>query len=160
MPPPIELDTALVRALSEADQALGELKGLARMLANPNLLMQPFIRKEAVLSSKIEGTQATITQLYAFEAGQESPGAERGDVKEVLNYVRALHYGLNRVESLPVSLRLLRELHGMLMHDVRGGAGYPGEFRKTQNWIGPPGCLLEGRDVRPAAGRSDDRGPR
>jgi len=141
LPPALDLDPGIVRALSEADQAIGELKGLARMLPNPNLLMQPFIRKEAVLSSKIEGTQATITELYAFEAGQQ--GADRGDAKEVLNYVRALNYGLGRVETLPVSLRLLRELHGLLMSGIRGEAGYPGEFRRTQNWIGPPGCLLK-----------------
>jgi Fic family protein len=141
LPPALDLDPTIVRALSEADQAIGELKGLARMLPNPDLLMQPFIRKEAVLSSKIEGTQATITELYAFEAGQR--GADRGDAREVLNYVRALNYGLGRVETLPVSLRLLRELHGLLMSGVRGEAGYPGEFRRTQNWIGPPGCLLK-----------------
>lgn len=141
LPPPLTLDPSLVRTLSEADRALGELAGLGRAIANPHLLIQPFIRREAVLSSRIEGTQADVTDLYAFEAGQLplpgiSSSTSEPDVREVLNYVHALEYGLERINELPVSLRLLRELHERLMHDVRGGRASPGEFRTTQNWIG------------------------
>lgn len=147
LPPPIPLDMKLVGTLSAADRALGELAGLARNLPNPHLLIGPFIRREAVLSSKIEGTQAEVRDLYAYQAGQvEIPGL-RGvhigpDVREVANYVDALEYGLDRLSSLPMSLRLIREIHGRLMAEVRGGQAQPGEFRRMQNWIGPPGATL------------------
>jgi Fic family protein len=101
------------------------------------------MRKEAVLSSAIEGTQASISDLYAFEAEQLSFLDRPADVKEVFNYVRAMERGLERLKSLPVSLRLIRELHGDLLQGVRGESGTPGEFRRTQNWIGPRGCTLE-----------------
>ncbi len=116
-------------------------------MPNPHLLIGPFVRREAVLSSRIEGTRADITDLYAYEAGQlplpgvETPAPE-SDVREVLNYVKALEYGLERLKTLPVSLRLIRELHERLMAGVRGEHATPGEFRRTQNWIGPPGCTL------------------
>jgi Fic family protein len=148
LPPPLPADTELWLALSKADRALGELAGLGRSLSNPNLLMHPFIRREAVLSSRIEGTQAGIAALYNYEARQlslfdETPKPREADVREVLNYVRALEYGMERLHSLPVSLRLIRELHERLMEDVRGGRAKPGEFRDEQNWIGPPHCRLE-----------------
>jgi Fic family protein len=116
-------------------------------MPNPHLLIGPFMRREAVLSSRIEGTQADITDLYAYEAGQlPIAGLERApaeaDVREVLNYVRALEYGLERLSTLPVSLRLIRELHERLMRGVRGEHATPGEFRRSQNWIGPPGLSL------------------
>ncbi len=106
LPPPLELDTRLARVLSGADRALGELAGLGRAMPNPHLLIGPFLRREAVLSSRIEGTQADLADLYAYEAGQFSPaerrsGASEADVREVLNYVRALEYGLERVASCP-----------------------------------------------------------
>ena len=147
LPPPLTLDTALIRSLSEADRALGELAGLGRTFPNPHLLINPFIRREAVLSSRIEGTQADLADLYAFEARQLTlpgfqPAQEEADVREVLNYVRALEYGLERVKTLPVSLRLIREVHALLMEGVRGKHATPGEFRRTQNWIGAPGCTL------------------
>ena len=144
--PELPFDSELVQALSEADRALGELAGLGRTLSNPNLLIRPFISREAVLSSRIEGTQADIADLYAYQAqlplfGEAS--ASRGaDVREVANYVRALEYGLKRLETLPVSSRLIRELHERLLKGVRGEQATPGEFRRTQNWIGPPGCTL------------------
>lgn len=111
------------------------------MLRNPHLLLRPFIRREAVLSSKIEGTQATLGELLAAEAGAE---VERSpaDLREVANYVVALEYGVRRLETLPLSLRLIRELHEKLMADVRGDAATPGEFRRSQNWIGRPGATL------------------
>ncbi|RME90529.1 MAG: Fic family protein [Anaerolineae bacterium] len=147
LPPNIPPDWGLTRALSEADRALSELAGLGRTMPNPHLLIGPFVRREAVLSSRIEGTQADITDLYAYEAGQlPQPGAEmhppESDVREVLNYVNALEYGLKRLNTLPVSLRLMRELHERLLAGVRGEHATPGEFRRAQNWIGPPGCTL------------------
>jgi Fic family protein len=148
LPPQIEFDRSLVRTLSEADRALGELAGLGRTLPNPNLLIRPFIRREAVLSSRIEGTQADVADLYAYEAKQLAlplgpSAATDSDVREVFNYVRALEYGLERLSTLPVSLRLIREVHDILMKGVRGEFATPGEFRRTQNWIGRPGCTLE-----------------
>ncbi|MDI6765445.1 MAG: Fic family protein [Bacteroidota bacterium] len=144
LPPQIDLDTELIRTLSEADRALGELAGLGRTMANPSLLIRPFMNREAVLSSKIEGTQADISDIYAFGAGEQTQTNVKlkNDVREVLNYVRAMEYGLKRVESLPISLRFIRELHEHLMKNIRGEYATPGEFRKSQNWIGPPGCTL------------------
>ena len=137
----------MVRTLSEADRALGELAGLGRTLSNPHLLIGPFMRREAVLSSRIEGTQADIADLYAYEAG--AARARTSDAREVLNYVRALNYGLQRMETLPVGLQLIKELHAHLMEDVRGGAAKPGEFRRVQNYIGPPGCTAQTADFVP-----------
>ncbi len=146
LPPNISPDWELTRALSQADRALSLLAGLGRTMPNPHLLIGPFVRREAVLSSRIEGTQSDITDLYAYEAGQlPLPGMTAPpevDVREVLNYVNALEYGLQRLSTLPVSLRLFRELHERLLAGVRGGYATPGEFRRTQNWIGQPGCTL------------------
>ena len=147
LPPDLPFTPALVRALSEADRALGELAGLGRALANPQLLVRPYIRREAVLSSRIEGTQSNIADLYAFEAGQPAlpgvlPAPPEADVREVHNYVTALEYGIKRMKTFPVSLRLIRELHERLMKGVRGDRATPGEFRHSQNWIGRPGCTL------------------
>lgn len=143
LPPDLTFDAELVRALSEADRALGELAGLGRTLSNPNILIQPFIRREAVLSSRIEGTQASLADVYAYEAQlSHKIIPPNSDVREVVNYVRALEYGLHRLETLPLSLRLLREMHSRLMEGIHGEAAQPGEFRHTQNWIGRPGCTL------------------
>ena len=147
LPPKLTLDLPLLQTLSAADRALGELAGLGRTISNPHLLIRPFIRREAVLSSRIEGTQADVADLYAYEAGQLAlPGMEphppESDIREVLNYVHALEYGLERLDTLPVSMRLFRELHARLMKGVRGEKLTPGEFRRTQNWIGRPGCTL------------------
>jgi len=140
LPPEITWTPTTVSLLSRADRALGELAGIGRALPNPHLLILPFARREAVLSSRIEGTQASLSDLYAFEAAPKAE--ETGDVREVFNYVRALEFGLSRIKDLPVSLRLIREIHEKLMHGVRGEHSTPGEFRRSQNWIGPPGCLL------------------
>ncbi len=140
LPPRLTYTPELIRTLSRADRAVGELAGLGRALPNPQLLLGPLMHREAVLSSRIEGTQADLPQLYAYAAG--APSADQGDVREVYNYVRALEYGLERLHSLPLSLRLLRELHARLMEGVRGEHAFPGEFRRAQNWIGPPGCTL------------------
>jgi Fic family protein len=141
LPPPSAWDERLAGALSAADRAVGRLAGEGRRLPNPHLLIRPFLRREAVLSSRIEGTQATIGELLASEAGavvERSPA----DLREVANYVVALEYGVERLRTLPLSLRLVRELHGKLLLGVRGEVATPGEFRRSQNWIGPAGCTL------------------
>jgi Fic family protein len=147
LPPTVAADWTLTCAISETDRALSQLAGVGRTMPNPHLLIGSFVRREAVLSSRIEGTQTDITDLYAYQVGQlPLPGMvsapPESDVKEVHNYVRALEYGLQRLETLPVSLRLIRELHERLMEGVRGEHATPGEFRRGQNWIGPANCTL------------------
>ncbi len=154
LPPKLNWNDALVRHLSDADRALGELAGLGRTMPNPHLLIAPFTRREAVLSSRIEGTQTDIADLYAFEAGQlPLPGFKplppEDDIREVQNYVRAMEFGLQRIKTLPMSLRLIRELHAILMTGVRGEHAAPGEFRRSQNWIGQPGCTLNEAEYVP-----------
>jgi len=139
LPPKLDWSDALVSLTSKADLALGTLSGLGENLPNPHLLIYPFVRKEAVLSSRIEGTQSSLSDLLLFEA---TKAEKQRDVKEVQNYVHATEYGLKRLEELPLSLRLIRELHAILMEGVRGERATPGEFRQSQNWIGPPGCTL------------------
>ncbi len=141
LPPEVQWGPKLILALSDADRALGRLAGEGSKLPNPHVLIRPFIAREAVLSSRIEGTQATLGEILAVQAGavvERSPD----DLREVSNYVVALDYGIKRLENLPLSLRLIRELHEHLMAGVRGDHATPGEFRRTQNWIGTPGCTL------------------
>ena len=134
LPRSLILTEETVNILSDADRALGTLNGMGETLSNPHLLIVPFTRREAVLSSKIEGTQASLSDLFQFEAGKETAGSP--DVREVSNYVRAMEYGLQRLEELPLSTRLVRELHEQLLRGVRGEQHAPGEFRTSQNWIG------------------------
>ncbi len=141
LPPEISYDGELIRLLSDADRLLGELSGTGRLLPNPYLLIAPYIRREAVSSSRIEGTQASLDDLFFFEA-VESEVPRVPDVREVRNYVRAMEYGLERLKGLPISGRIIREIHGVLMEGVSGDYLTLGEFRQSQNWIGPPGCLL------------------
>ena len=141
LPPPIVWDSETVTALSKADLAIGRLGGEGRRLPNPHLLIRPFVRREAVLSSRIEGTVSSLGDLLAAEAGARVSRNE-ADVQEVANYVRALEYAVERLGTLPLSLRLVREAHELLMTGVRGNAATPGEFRRTQNWIGAPGSTL------------------
>jgi len=143
LPPTINWSEPLVKALSDAERELSKLAALSSSNPFPHILTQPFVRREAVLSSRIEGTRASLVDLYNYEASQLSFLEEGSDVNEVFNYVRALDYGLARTKELPVSLRLIREIHAKLMEDVRGGNLTPGEFRRSQNWIGPAGCTLE-----------------
>ncbi len=141
LPPAIEWNNQLVGTLSRADFVLGKLAREGSKLPNPHLLMRPFITREAVLSSKIEGTHATIGEVLAHNAGvdvKQNPD----DLQEVQNYITALDFGLKRLSELPLSLRLIKEIHEQLMQGVRGSHATPGEFRKSQNWIGPPGCTL------------------
>src|SRR5262245_921234 len=141
LPPKLDISWRLVKQVSDADRAMSELAGLARTLPNPHLLIGPFIRREAVLSSRIEGTRASLSDLFYFEAAIEAP-PDAPDVMEVANYVKALDHGLSRFNELPMSLRLIREKHERLMEGVRGEHLTPGEFRRSQNWIGPPGSTL------------------
>ena len=141
LPPRFEWSAGLAAALSAADRAVGRLAGEGRRLPNPHLLIRPFVRREAVLSSRIEGTQATLGELLAAEAGA-AVARSPADLREVANYVVALEYGVERLRTLPLSLRLVRELHQRLMRGARGDAATPGGFRRSQNWIGPAGCTL------------------
>ncbi len=143
LPPVVRYDDALVLALSRADSALSELSGLGRLIPNPHLLIAPYVRKEAVLSSRIEGTSTDLSELLKDEAGAHVPERDPADVREVRNYVSALEYGVRRLKTLPLSLRLVRELHERLMRGVRGDRSTPGEFRRSQNWIGPPRSTIE-----------------
>lgn len=140
LPPSIQLDMGLALALSRADAALSELSGLGGQLPNPHLLISPYIKREAVLSSRIEGTKASLSDLLIdeIEDGHAKPHGS-DDVKEVRNYIRALEHGINMLPKLPLSLRLIREIHAELMAGVRGDKATPGEFRRSQNWIGPAG---------------------
>jgi Fic family protein len=141
LPPAIEWTQPLAVALANASTLIGKLAGEGRRLPNPHVLIRPFVRREAVFSSRIEGTQSTLGELLAAEAGaavERSPD----DLREVGNYVVALEYGIERLKTLPLSLRLVRELHEKLMTGVRGQQATPGEFRRTQNWIGRPGDTL------------------
>lgn len=138
-PEALGLDVPLVCLLSEADRALGELSGVGRMLANPHLLIRPFLRREAVSSSRIEGTITRLDQLFLFEAEPEH-AAHPTDVTEVVNYVRALEHGLQLLQQkMPLCLRLIREVHTKLMESVRGGNKRPGEFRQCGVMIGQHG---------------------
>lgn len=142
LPPQIVWTDELVSTLSTADRALGRLAGLGQDMPNPHLLMRPFLRREAVLSSQIEGTQASMPQLLLFEVNEKIE-QDVPDVREVANYVRALEYGLKRQKELPLSLRLIREMHRLLLAGVRGEDKHPGEFRTTQVHIGPIGAGIE-----------------
>lgn len=144
LPPKLEVDWHLAGLLSEAASALAELSGTGRLLHNPHLLIRPYLRREAILSSRIENTIAEMEELVLFEVEEET-NPPRSDVREVSNYVRAMEYGLNRITELPISKRLLCEMHRILLTDVRGGetTKAPGEFRRSQNWIGRPGAMLE-----------------
>jgi Fic family protein len=139
--PPVDLSGVLHDRLSEADYALGRLDGAILTLPNPDLFVAMYVRKEAVLSSQIEGTQSSLQDVLAAEARLLDPSIP-SDVGEVINYVRAMNHGLARLGELPISTRLIREIHAELMRGVRGGKLAPGELRASQNWIGPGGCTL------------------
>lgn len=136
LPPNPALDYARLHPLSEkANRALGRLDGIVAHLPNPQHLLYTYIRKEAVLSSQIEGTQSSLSDLLLFE-NEEAPGVPLNDVQEVSNYAAALEYGIKRLNDLPLSLRLIKEIHARLMKGTRGADKEPGEFRGSQNWIG------------------------
>jgi Fic family protein len=133
--PPLAFDAQLATVLARAGTALGRLDGVAATLPNPELFVAMYVRREAVLSSQIEGTQSTLDDVLAFEIDPERASLP-SDITEVVNYISAMNYGLARLETLPLSLRLLREIHSRLLTGTRGGSKSPGEFRESQNWIG------------------------
>jgi Fic family protein len=142
--PPLALNGATLSLLSQADVALGRLDGVVKVIPDPDFFISMYVRREAVLSSQIEGTQSTLEDLLGAEL--EPEGAARdahSDVGEIVNYVRAMNHGLRRLDTLPLSLRLLREIHAELLRDGRGAHRTPGEFRTSQNWIGPDGATLK-----------------
>ena len=141
--PPVTMDQELWALLSEADRALGRLDGSTDVLPDPDLFVLMYVRREAVLSSQIEGTQASLVDLLEAEAEAKRPDAPK-DIEEVVNYIDAMNYGLKRLEEIPVSQRLIKEIHARLLKGVRGAHLSPGEFRTSQNWIGAPGCTLNG----------------
>lgn len=139
--PPLELDGELLRLVSDADRAIGRLDGVTSRLPNPDMFVAMYVRQEAVLSSQIEGTQSTLEDVLQFEIGAKGEDRPK-DVEEVVNYVAAMNHGLERLRELPLSKRLIREIHDKLLSGVRGSNKEPGEFRRSQNWIGPAGCTL------------------
>ena len=144
LPPALELDQDLVGQLSAADRALGSLAGIGRTLPNARLLLSAALRREAVLSSRIEGTQASLSELVLFEMAPTSASvSSTADVREVLNYVTAVEHVLDPDRRLPLSLSLLREAHEILFSGIGGGYATPGDFRTTQNWIGAAGRTLD-----------------
>lgn len=138
--PPLRFDPELLALLEEAGTELGRLDGVAKVIPDPDFFVGMYVRREAVLSSQIEGTQSTLEDLLARELGQLE--GDRSDVQDIVNYVEAMNHGLNRLGELPVSLRLIREIHAKLLQDGRGSGAEPGAFRVTQNWIGPAGAPL------------------
>lgn len=135
LPPKIEVDWELAGLLSKADSKLKELFDAGQLLPNPHLLISPFIRRESVTSSRIENTQSGLDDLFLFEAAETEP-SPMSDVREIHNYVRAMEHGIKRLEDLPISSRLICEVHEILMEGVRGGHATPGWMRTSQNWIG------------------------
>ncbi|OGS22541.1 MAG: cell filamentation protein Fic [Elusimicrobia bacterium RIFOXYA2_FULL_39_19] len=139
--PPIKFDSELTNLLSEADRAIGRLDGVLNNIPNPDLFVMMYVKKEAVLSSQIEGTQASLSDILDKEEDILS-GEKSNDVIATLNYINAMNYGMERIKKFPLSLRLIREIHQRLLVNVRGHEKEPGEFRIGQNWVGPQGCKL------------------
>ena len=132
----------IIDLLSKADRNLGRLDGMTLTLPNSDMFVFMYVRKEAVLSSQIEGTQASVIDVLEFESDIQS-AKNPADLEEVINYLSAMNMGLDRLRDFPLSLRLIKEIHSALMQGVRGNEKSPGEFRTSQNWIGPRGCSLD-----------------
>ena len=139
--PSIQFDAEMQALLSLADRKLGRLDGVTQILPNPELFVAMYVKKEAVLSSQIEGTQASFVDVLSAEYNQ-ADDQRRDDVSEVVNYVNAMNWGLDKLGEFPLSLRLIRNIHAKLLQNTRGSHRNPGEFRTSQNWIGPAGCTL------------------
>lgn len=154
IPRELDLSPSIIRLLADAEAALGGLAGIGQLVPNPMLLMQPYLRREALASTRIEGTEASMTDLYAHEVVGGPPNA---DVEEVLNYIESIEWGLAELERLPISVRLLREMHRRLLAGVRGRDRQPGELRSTQNWIGGSGSTIESARFVPPP--PDELGP-
>jgi len=151
LPRQLALSPSTVYVLDQASRAVATLAGIGETLQNPHLLIRPFLRREAVLSSRIEGTQTSISDLFLYEASERPPGP--GDAREVANYIHALEHGLHMLDTLPICLRLLNEMHAQLLQGVRGEDRRPGELRTSQNWIGSRGTPIEeARFVPPPPG--------
>jgi len=140
--PPVKIDDEMQLLLSEADRKLGRLDGITQVLPNPELFVAMYVNKEAVLSAQIEGTQASLADLLIDSPSQSDVDFSSDGISEVVNYVSAMKWGLKNLDRLPLSLRLIREIHSRLLKNVRGHNKHPGEFRTSQNWIGPAGCNL------------------
>lgn len=150
IPRTVELPGSVVRLLTDAEASLGRLAGIGQLVPNPHLLIRPYLVREALSSTRIEGTQASLADVFEAEAGDEPPNA---DVEEVLNYIDALEWGLAQLGNLPLGVRLIREMHRRLLAGVRGRERGPGEFRTTQNWVGEGGSTIESaRFVPPPPG--------
>jgi len=141
--PALDLTGETLALLSQADVALGRLDGVVKVIPDPDFFVSMYVRREAVLSSQIEGTQSTLEDLLGAELEPDAAADSHSDVGEIVNYVRAMNHGLRRLDDLPLSLRLLREIHEELLRDGRGARATPGEFRTSQNWIGPSGASLQ-----------------
>lgn len=139
--PPIRFDDELQSLLSKADRALARLDGITTVLPNPDLFIGMYVKKEALLSSQIEGTEVSMQGILEFEANL-IPKDNINEVKQVINYIKAMNYGLERIKDFPMSLRLIKEIHKTLLEGTRGSHRTPGEFKKSQNWIGPPGSTI------------------
>ena len=139
--PAIRYDEEIQSLLSKADRSLARLDGITTVLPNPDFFIAMYVKKEALLSSQIEGTQASLEGVLEFEADL-IPKENLDEIKEVINYVKALNYGMGRLKELPMSLRLIKEIHKILLEETRGAHRNPGQFRRSQNWIGPPGFPL------------------
>lgn len=140
--PPINIDDEMQSLLSLADRKLGRLDGITQILPNPELFVAMYVKKEAVLSSQIEGTQASLVDVLNAPSERKDELSSDG-VREVVNYVNAMYWGLDKLDELPLSLRLIKNIHKVLLKSVRGSEKSPGEFRRSQNWIGPQGCTIE-----------------
>jgi Fic family protein len=147
LPRAFDIDPEMATILSKADRYLGRLTGIIHNIDNPYFIIRPFTMKEAEVTARIEGTLSTLTELYEFEAGKiepkKYPKRRYSDIKEVFNFVNAMNYGVDALEKLPISLRLIKEIHFRLLEGVRGESSRVGEFRRTQNWIGTSGTNIE-----------------
>jgi Fic family protein len=146
IPRAIELPVPTIRLLADAEASLGRLAGVGQLVGNPHLLIRPYLMREALSSTRIEGTQASLADVFEVQASGETPNA---DVEEVLNYIDALEWGLDQLGELPLGVRLIREMHRRLLAGVRGRERTPGEFRSTQNWIGGSGSTIEAASFVP-----------
>ena len=139
--PPIKIEGELKKLLEDAKLLLARFDGIGYAIPNDDLFISMYVRKEALLSAQIEGTQASLEDVFEFEKGIEFKNVN--DVEEVINYIKAMKYGLKKLKDFPMSLRLMKELHAILLKGVRGTEKTPGEFKRKQNWIGPAGCTLK-----------------
>ena len=145
--PPIKIDDSMHQLLSDANIALGRLDTMGYLLPNLDHIIAMYVRKEALLSSQIEGIQASLEDIFEYESNEKINNIN--DVQEVVNYIKALNHGLQRVQEFPMSIRLIKEIHELLLSNTRGKEKTPGEFRRSQNWIGPAGCTLKNASFVP-----------